>query len=74
MYEEYLRALLAYIVALNSVTAEVEEKDGMTPYLHSVPLCMEGDLVGFLRDEIGGAWSYHEATEAERVWWAAKPR
>lgn len=74
MYAEFLEMVLAWIEALNRV-----EKDhpgdirGMTPYLSRIPVVLDEMLCGFLVDEVGGVWSYAEATPADRMWWERRP-
>ena len=60
MYQEFLKGILTYVDALNTATRALDEGDGLTPYLGDVEVMLEGELVGYLRDEIGGSWSYFE--------------
>lgn len=72
MYLEFLRALTLYIAALNEASDKTDD-DSMTPYVQFVPVIIYDDLCGFINDEVGGAYSYEEATEAERIWWSYRP-
>ena len=74
MYEEFLTALLTYVQAMNKATNSIDEKAGLTPYLQFLPVILEGDLAGFLVDEVGGSYQYVEATAEERSWWASRPK
>lgn len=69
MYQEYIATVLAYIEALNAADKRITEQrldDHMVPYLGRIPVVFEGELNGWLADEIGGAWSYQDATREER--------
>jgi hypothetical protein len=74
MYEQFLNALLNYIRALNQACKETDETDGLAPYVQWVPVIMENDVCGFLIDEIGGSYQYHEVTPEEREWWKQRPK
>lgn len=73
MYARFLETLLVYLRALDKATADVGEEDHLTPYVGHVPVLLEDELCGFFRDEVGGSYSYHEVTAAEREWWDARP-
>lgn len=70
MYEEFLKAILAYVQALNAVEKDIPAD---AAYLANVPVCMDHELVGFLVDEVGGVWSYRDADDDDRAWWADRP-
>lgn len=74
MYKEFLEAVLAYVTALNQTSNSLDEKDGLTPYVTMVPVILEDQLCGFISDEIGGAYSYHEASDEARNWWSIRPK
>lgn len=70
---EFLETLVAYIKALNTAAKGIDETDDMHPHVNFVPVMLLNELTGFIKDEIGGAYSYSEATEAEREWWENRP-
>lgn len=74
MYEDFLRGLLTYLEALNKACQSVDESKGTIPYLDLVPVVLEGELCGFLTDEIGGEFCYEAATPAQQEWWKAFPK
>lgn len=73
MYLVFLKALVAYIEAINAVCATIDEKDGLTPYLDRVPVLLDGELCGYLQDEVGGEYTYLPAEENDRAWWDNRP-
>ena len=73
MYAEFLEAVLAYVQALNKAADSIDEQPGMTPYVNHIPVIVDDATVGFLVDEIGGRYSYREATDADHEWWDARP-
>lgn len=74
MYLEFMETLAKYIRALNETSNSIEEMVGLTPYLEFIPVFVDGDLCGFLADYTGGYFSYEDVTEAQREWWAARPK
>lgn len=76
MYEEFLKAVLTYVAALNGaerVNAAMEADDSLIPYVAFVPVLLDDQICGFITDEIGGAYSYAQATEEQREWWDNRP-
>lgn len=73
MYAEFLQAVLAYVQALNAAAKDIVEMEDMTPYVNHIPVLLSDELSGFLIDEIGGVYSYREADENDRAWWAMRP-
>lgn len=77
MYLEFLRTIMYGIIALNTITelpdVKKAEEEELGPYFNDLAVYFAGELCGFIRDEIGGQYSYHDATDAEREWWRAKP-
>lgn len=73
MYEQFLKAVLIYIVGLNAAAKAIDESDGMSPYVGHVPVIFEDELQGYIVDEIGGVYSYQLATDDDREWWAQRP-
>lgn len=61
MYEEMLAFVLDAVRALNTLSASSEHMD-----LGShIPVLYQGEQVGELVDEIGGAWSFRETSATE---------
>lgn len=58
MYEEFLESILYWLKIVNAADNFTLSAEG-TCYLAEIPLMFDGEVVGHLRDEIGGAWSYH---------------
>lgn len=59
----YMTAEVADLVArairaLDKLDAETDEGD-ISIYLGTIPVMVEGEKVGELRDEIGGAWAFY---------------
>lgn len=57
MYPDLLKLILRVIEALDALDAEPEGTFGDF-YVGRVPIMWEGDVVGHVVDEVGGAWSY----------------
>lgn len=69
MYQEFLKVILAYIEALNEADrklGDVGQSNDMRPYLRRISVEFQGELCGYLADEIGGVWSWQEATPFEK--------
>lgn len=67
MYAEFIAWVLDLVQTLNDFEKRHQgEDDTLVPYAYKIPLMMDSDLVGFVVDEIGGTWSYRDATEAEK--------
>jgi len=72
LYGKQLTQIAKIIEALDTISAD-DETD-FTPYAQFVPIFIEDDVIGYLTDEVGGAYQYWEASPEWRAWWAAKPR
>lgn len=58
-YPSHLKAIVAYIDALDAAEAEVMKIGDELPYPAQIRLTDSADTdYGMLRDEIGGAWSW----------------
>lgn len=68
-YREFLDTITEYITSLNEADKRIQPKydDTMCPQLGNIPVIMDDGLVGWLVDEIGGVWSYRDATREEMV-------
>ena len=73
MYLRFLEGLVTYVKVLNDACQGLDENDFLTPYLNHVPVLLEDDICGFLRDDIGGEFMFEPATEQEREWWNNRP-
>lgn len=74
MYVEFLKSLITFVEALNTAAKTLEAADpDLSCYVNHVPVLMESELCGFIVDEIGGLYSYRDATAQERVWWENRP-
>ena len=58
LYEEMLTWLADAVRTLNDLTRRFDDGP-LVPYLGKCEVVMEGEVVGFLIDEVGGSWSYH---------------
>ena len=78
MYQEFLQAVLAYVVGLDEAAKFLEGQETgnpmVTPYVNFVPVLLEGELCGFLEDGVGGLYYYRDPTQAELEWWEERPR
>lgn len=80
-YHEFLEAVAVYIKALNAAVTQIDEKDDITPYANYIPLLFNdslsptgASLEGWIIDEIGGVYSFREATSEEKAWWQQRPK
>ena len=67
-----------YLSQLEDLAKIVKVHDELTSsdyFLQNSPvLDAEGELAGFITDDLGGSYHYREATEADRIWWSYRPR
>lgn len=80
-YHEFLEATAIYIKALNAAVEQIDEKEDFTPYLNYAPLLFNdslsptgASLQGWIIDEVGGVYSFREATAEEKDWWQTRPK
>lgn len=52
------------IKALNTLTNETDERD-LPVYLGTIPVHIDHEVVGELRDEIGGEWAFYPPTRSK---------
>lgn len=72
MYLDFMRALCVYIEKLKEAIDEIDETKAV-PYVDRVPVMLDGELVGWLVDDIGGEFQYELSTPEEQEWWDSRP-
>lgn len=73
MYVSFLRRIVALLQSVNAANKDSDIGGGSEVYTNDIPVLYDGDLAGFLRDEIGGDYNYVPATEKDQEWWALRP-
>lgn len=63
IYLNMAEFIAASLKMLNAFSKEHEFEDGPSkPYLGKIPVKMEGEVIGYFVDELGGEWCYTSGT------------
>lgn len=75
LYPEEMETISMICRKLNETFEEVkDDPNGDKPYVTFVPVYSYHEPIGYITDEIGGAYSFHEASPEWIAWYKTMPR